>query len=74
MLLKKDKNTVTWWYEIEDLHGGEIVAPFYEKTLQNANQTKLRIAKSNEEKTDKLYIKRKCNKIRLIARYIKRLL
>ena len=50
LLLKKDKNTVTWWYEIEDLHGGEIVAPFYEKTLQNANQTKLRTEKVMRKK------------------------
>ena len=37
-------------YVIEDFNGEEIGGTFYEKELQNTNQTELRIKKSNKEK------------------------
>ena len=37
-VIKKVKNTVPWTYVINDLNGEKIMATFYEKELQKANQ------------------------------------
>ena len=59
LLLKKVKNTVSWTYVINDLHGEEIIGTFYEKQLQKTNQQKFRIEKAIKKKGDKLYVKQK---------------
>ena len=57
LLLKKVKNTVSWTYVINDLHGEEIIGTFYEKQLQKTNQLEFRIKKVIKRKGDKLYVK-----------------
>ena len=57
LLLKKVKNTVSWTYVINDLHGEEIIGTFYEKQLQKTNQQEFRIEKVIKRKGDKLYVK-----------------
>ena len=57
LLLKKVKNTVSWTYVINDLHGEEIIGTFYEKELQKTNQLEFRIKKVIKRKGDKLYVK-----------------
>ena len=37
-VIKKVKNTVSWTYIINDLHGEEIIGTFYKKELQRTNQ------------------------------------
>ena len=44
-VIKKVKNTVSWTYIINDLHGEEIIGTFYEKELQKTNQKEFRIEK-----------------------------
>ena len=56
-VIKKVKNTVLWTYIISDLKGEEIVAMFYEKELQKANQKEFRIEKVIKRKGEKLYVK-----------------
>lgn len=41
--IEKIKIIVPWIYVLDELHGKKIVAPFYEKKLQNANQTEIRV-------------------------------
>ena len=53
----KIKDTVLWTYVINDLSGGEIIGPFYEKELQKTNQQEFRIEKVIKRKGDKLYVK-----------------
>ena len=57
LLLKKVKNTVSWTYVINDLHGEEIIGTFYEKQLQKTNQLEFRIKKVIKRKGDKLCVK-----------------
>ena len=38
-VIKKVKSTVPWTYVIKYLYGKELVEMFYEKELQNTNQT-----------------------------------
>ena len=40
-VIKKVKNTVPWTYVINDLNGEEIIATFYEKELQKADQKRI---------------------------------
>ena len=42
---------------ISDLNGEEIVGRFYEKELQNTNQSEFRIEKVIKRKINKLYVK-----------------
>ena len=37
-VIKKNKNTFSWTYVINDLNGEEIIETFYEKELQKTNQ------------------------------------
>ena len=37
-VIKEIKNTVSWTYVINDLHGEEIIRTFYEKELQKIDQ------------------------------------
>ena len=55
--IKKNKNTVTWTYAIDDLNDEEITGTFYEKELQKIDQQELRIEKVIKKKGDKLYVK-----------------
>ena len=55
--LKKIKNTVSWTYVINDLHGEETVWKFYEKELEKNNQEELRIEKIIKRKGNKLHVK-----------------
>lgn len=43
--------------DINDLNGEEIIGIFYEKQLQKKNKKELRIEKSNQEKSNILYVK-----------------
>ena len=59
-MIKKDKNTIQWTYNISDFNGKGIVGTFYEKELQKTkkkNQKELRIEKVIKRKGDKLYVK-----------------
>ena len=56
-VIKKVKNTVSWTYVINDLHGEEIIGTFYEKQLQKTNQLEFRIKKVIKRKGDKLCVK-----------------
>ena len=58
-VIKKNKNTVSWTYVINDLNGEEIIRTFYEKELQKTNQKEFRIEKVIKKKGNKLYVKRK---------------
>ena len=58
-VIKKNKNTVSWTYVINDLNGEEIIRTFYEKELQKANKKEFRIEKVIKKKGNKLYVKRK---------------
>ena len=51
-MIKKVKNTLQWTYFVSDLHGEEIVRPFYEKELQETNQKDVRIEKVIKRKDD----------------------
>ena len=42
---------------INDLNAEKIIGTFYEKELQNTNQTEFRIEKVIKRKGDKLYVK-----------------
>ena len=44
-VIKKAENIVPWIYAVSDLKGKEIVATFYQKELQKANQKELRAEK-----------------------------
>ena len=50
-MIKKVKNIVPWIYVISDLNREEIVAMFYGKKFQKANQKEFRIEKVINEKT-----------------------
>ena len=56
-VIKKVKNPVPSTYVISDLNGEEIVGRFYEKELQNTNQSEFRIEKVIKRKINKLYVK-----------------
>ena len=56
-VIKKVKNTVPSYYDINDLNGEEIIGTFYEKELQKINQKEFRIKKVINKKGDKLYVK-----------------
>ena len=56
-IVKKIKITAPWTYEINDLHGEEIIGSFYEKELQKTNQKEFGIEKVIKKKADKLYVK-----------------
>ena len=43
--------------DINDLNDEEIIGIFYEKQLQKKNKKELRIEKSNQEKSNILYVK-----------------
>ena len=58
-VIKKNKNTVSWTYVINDLNGEEIIRTFYEKELQKTNKKEFRIEKVIKKKGNKLYVKRK---------------
>ena len=51
IMIKKVKNIVPWIYVISDLNREEIVATFYGKKFQKANQKEFRIEKVTNEKT-----------------------
>ena len=57
LLLKKVKNTVSWTYVINDLHGEEIIGTFYEKELQRTNQKEFRKERAIKWKGDKFFVK-----------------
>ena len=38
-MISKIKNTVPWTYVINSLNGEEVIETFYEKELQETNQT-----------------------------------
>ena len=46
-----------WTYVISDLNGEEIIAKFYEKELQKANQTEFKVKKVTKRKSGKLYVR-----------------
>ena len=56
-IIKKNKNTVTWTYVLNDLNGEEIIGTFYENELQKTKQNEFRIIKVIKKKGDKLYVK-----------------
>ena len=56
-MIKKLKNTVSWTYVTEDLNGEELFGTYYEKELQETNQTEFRAEKIIKRKGDKLYVK-----------------
>ena len=56
-VIKKVKNNVPWTYVISDLNGEEIIAKFYEKELQKANQTEFKVKKVTKRKSGKLYVR-----------------
>ena len=56
-MVKKVTNTVPWTCVISGLKSEEIVGMFYEKELQETNQTKIRVEKVIKRKDNKLYIK-----------------
>ena len=43
--VKKNRNTISWTYIINDLNGQEIIERFYEKELQKIDQQEFRIEK-----------------------------
>ena len=53
-MIKNVKNAVPWLGVISDLNGEEVVGTFYEKELQETNQTNFRIAKVIKRKDNKL--------------------
>ena len=55
-MIKNVKNTVPWPYVMEQLNGEETVGTFYEKELQNTNQTGFRIENVMNKNDDKLYL------------------
>ena len=56
-MISKIKNTVSWTYIINDLHGEEIIGTFYEKELKKTNQKEFRVEKVIKRKGGKLYVK-----------------
>ena len=44
-----------WTYVINDLNGAKNIGTFYEKELQETNQTELRVKKVIQRKGDTLY-------------------
>ena len=56
-VINKFKNTVPWTYVISGHNGEEIVETFYDKELENTNQTDFRVQKVIKRKGDKLYVK-----------------
>ena len=56
-MIKKLKNTVSWTYVTEDLNGEELFGTYYEKELQETNQTEFIAEKIIKRKGDKLYVK-----------------
>ena len=56
-MIKKVKNNMPWTYVINDLNSAENIGTFYEKELQETNQTELRVKKVIQRKGDKLYVK-----------------
>ena len=56
-MISKIKNTVSWTYIINDLHGEEIIGTFYEKELKKTNQKEFRVEKVIKRKGGKLYAK-----------------
>ena len=52
-MVKKFTNTVPWIYVVSNLNCEEIVEMFYEKNLQNKNQTQFRHEKATKRKGDK---------------------
>ena len=55
--IKKVENKVPWTNVISDPNGEEITEKFYEKELQERNQTKFKIEKIIKRKSNKLYVK-----------------
>ena len=56
-IIKKNKNTVSWTYVLNDLNAEKIIGIFYENELQKTNQKEFRIEKILKKKGDKLYVK-----------------
>ena len=56
-MIKKVKNIVSWTYVTRELNAEEIVRTFYEKELEETNQTEFRTEKVIKIKLGKLYIK-----------------
>ena len=56
-MISKIKNTVSWTYIINDLHGEEIIGTFYEKELKKTNQKEFRVEKVIKRKGGKLHVK-----------------
>ena len=54
-MIKKNRNTESWTYNISDLNGEEIVGKFYNKELQKKNQADFINEKLIKRKGDKLY-------------------
>ena len=63
-MIKNVKNTIPWTHVIEDLKDEEVVGIFYEKELQNTNQTKFMIEKVLRRKDLRMYINWKGHFIR----------
>ena len=56
-VIKKVKNTILWAYVIENLNGEENLETYYEKQLQQTNETELRVEKVTKMKGYKLHFK-----------------
>ena len=56
-VVSREKNTLPWTYEINDLNGEKIMGSFYEKELRKTGQKEFRIEKVIKRKGDKLYVK-----------------
>ena len=54
-MIKNVTKTVPWAYVIDDINGEEVVGRFYEKELQQINQTEFGIEKVMQRKRDKIY-------------------
>ena len=54
-MIKNVTKAVPWAYVIDDINGEEVVGRFYEKELQQINQTEFGIEKVMQRKRDKIY-------------------
>ena len=54
-MIKNVTKTVPWAYVIDDINGEEVAGRFYEKELQQINQTEFGIEKVMQRKRDKIY-------------------
>ena len=56
-VIKKVKYTASWTYGIDNLNREETLGSFYEKGLQESNETEFRVEKVIKRRDYKLYAK-----------------